>query len=108
MRRRQSDDDDVANASVAQRLLKTRANEGAVHILAEGRLAMLWRGKILKCVPRLGWMERRFRRTRIVLHMKDRPPARAPRREQKRDIGFGVRIVAFAPIRLVEPFLNVD
>src|SRR5690606_16017887 len=83
-------------------------DERAVGALLEQRLPLargrLWLDRDAGQVR----AERGVGRGREVLDVDDRPPGRAPRREEAGDVGLGVRVAPPAVLRVVQTLLNVD
>ena len=88
--------------------LEVGADEGAVHVLAEDRLARQRLGLRFEGVAGLAFAQGRLRFERSMSDMDDRPSVRTPCFQQLSDVLLGLGIVALAPAWAVEPLLYID
>jgi hypothetical protein len=77
-------------------------------MFGDHRFARKWRGLGLECIAGLTGPVVRSRIPGIVADMNDGPLMRAPMRQQPRRLFFRFRIVARAPIGMIDRLLKID
>ena len=108
VRRGEANDHKRFVAVGAQRLLQFRADEGAVDVLLEERLAGERPHLVLDLAAGKFGAQGRGDAQGEVLHVVDRAAALAPRSQEAGHVLFGARIVTLPETRIVHALLYVD
>src|SRR5689334_11558445 len=85
-----------------------RPDEGTIGLFGDDGLAIARCRLGLEIVPGLAGSIVRRRLAGIVAHMINGPPARSPGGQQRSDVLLRLRIVAFAPTRMIDSPLYID